>query len=76
MTKTAEERERKRVLEGVAHEESRLSGQGRRKKWDRMWYDTGERKRAEKKRETEDGRVGVKGSKEGFQFRTEGLYLL
>lgn len=43
------------MLEGIVHEESILSGQGRRKKWDRIWYDTDEREMAEKKRQTEDG---------------------
>ncbi len=65
---------RKRVLEGVAHEERRLSGQGRRKKWDGMRCYREERERAEKKRETEDERVGGGGG--GVQFMTEGSYLL
>lgn len=69
MTQMEEETEEKRVLEGVAHDESRLSGQGR----NRMGYGVTqererERERTEEKIGTVDGKVGggERGGGNGF----------
>lgn len=43
------------------------------KKWDRIWYNTERRQRAERKRKYDEGRVG--GEEKGFQVMTEGVIL-